>query len=85
MWSAWEHFYTDHPEVGLPHIRADEFNLGGEFLPDHGEESLEGFHGPLLGHPEEPGEVAVDLVDQREIFVSFGVLDLIDADRPNGR
>ena len=54
-------FLPDHLQVRLPHIRADELDLGREFLPDHGEEALEGFHGPFLAHPEQAGAVLASI------------------------
>src|SRR5208283_3943495 len=33
--------------------------------------------------PEQAGALLLDLVDQRQVFVTLGILDLIDADRPD--
>ncbi len=58
-----------------------------ELLSDDGEETLEGFDGAFLADPEQSGEPLVDLVDQRQVFVAFGVLDFIHtngADRLQG-
>jgi len=41
---------------------------------------LEGLDGPFLTHPEQTSDADVNLVDQRQILVAFGVLDFIDAD-----
>jgi hypothetical protein len=49
-------------------------------LAHRGEESLEGFDGSLFAYPEKAGNAQIDLVDQGEVFVPLGVLDLIDAD-----
>ena len=35
----------------------------------------------LLADPEQAGDANIDLVDQRQVLVALGVLDLIDADR----
>jgi len=51
------------------------------FLPHRGKESLEGLDGPFLAHPEQTGDTYIDLVDQRQILVAFGVLDFVNADR----
>ena len=45
-----------------------------------GEESLEGFDGSFLADPEQAGDAEIDLVDQRQVLVAFGVLDFIDSD-----
>jgi len=44
---------------------------------------VEGFDGPLLAHPEQAGDADVDLIDQGQVLVVFGVLDFIDADGVN--
>jgi hypothetical protein len=41
---------------------------------------LEGFDGAFLADPEQAGDAAVELVDQRQVFVALCVLDFIDAD-----
>jgi hypothetical protein len=33
-----------------------------------------------LAHPEQAREAEIDLIDQRQVFVAFGVLDFIDSD-----
>src|ERR1039457_3935507 len=73
-------FLTDHLQVGLPHIRTDELDLRSELLSDDGEETLEGFDGAFLADPEQAGEPLVDLVDQSQVFVAFGVLDFVYTD-----
>src|ERR1019366_4815971 len=73
-------FLTDHLQVGLPHIRADELDLRSELLSDDGEETLEGFDGAFLADPEQAGGPLVDLVDQGQVLVAFGVLDFVYTD-----
>ena len=80
MCSAWEHFSRIDLQIGLPHIGADELDLGGQFSSDEGEESLEGFDGAFLADPEQARQSLVDLVNQRQVLVAFGVLDFIHAD-----
>jgi hypothetical protein len=70
---------ADELQIGLPHVRADERDLGDDFLAHGGEESLEGLDGRFLAHPEQAGDADVDLVSQRQILVALGVLDFIDA------
>src|SRR5208283_631759 len=73
-------FLADHLQVGLPHIRADELDLRRQLLSDDSEETLEGFNGAFLPDPEQAGEPLVDLVNQGQVFVAFGVLDFIHTD-----
>jgi hypothetical protein len=55
-------------------------DLGDDLLAHRGEKSLEGLDGPLLTHPEQAGNAEIDLIDQRQVFVAFGILDFIDAE-----
>ena len=71
---------ADDVQVRLPHIRANEQNLSRHLLADHPEEALERFDGALLADPQQPNTFAIDLIDQRQILVALGVLDLIHAD-----
>ena len=41
---------------------------------------MEGFDGSLFAYPEKAGNAQINLVDQGEVFVPFGILHLIDAD-----
>ena len=63
-------------------VGADELDFRGEFFPEHGEESLEGFYGSFFADPEQASGVGVDLIDQGEVLVALGKLDLVD---PDGR
>src|SRR5216684_6453755 len=82
MWSACEHF-SDHIEIGLPHVGADELDVRAEFGSEHSEESLGGFDGSLLADPEQASQVRIDLIDQGEVLVAFGILDLVNTDGRN--
>jgi hypothetical protein len=73
-------FLTNELQVRLPHVRADEGDLGDDFWAHGGEESLKGCEGAFLAHPEQAGHADLDLVHQGQVFVAFGVLDFIDAD-----
>ena len=73
-------FLADDFQVGFPHVRADEHDLGGDFFAYGGEESLKGLDRSLLADPKQTGDAEIDLIDQRQILVPFGVLDFIDAD-----
>ena len=44
-------FRADHPEVRLPHVRADELDPGGQLGANHREEALDGVHRPLFADP----------------------------------
>jgi hypothetical protein len=41
---------------------------------------LKGLDRSFFAHPEQTGDAEIDLVDQRQVFMAFGVLDFIDAD-----
>src|SRR5689334_57983 len=71
---------ADDLQIGLPHIGTDKNDLGGHFITDHAEESLKGFDGSFFSDPKQARNVEVDLVNQRQVLVAFGILDLIDAD-----
>jgi hypothetical protein len=73
-------FLADDLQVRLPHVRADEHDLGNDGFAHGGEESLERLDGSFLAHPEQAGDADIDLVDQRQVLVAFGVLDFIDAE-----
>jgi hypothetical protein len=45
---------------------------------------LKGFDGPLSADPKQQRQPGIDLIDQRQILVAFGVLGLVDADGPDG-
>jgi hypothetical protein len=41
---------------------------------------LKGFDRSLFADPKQTGDAEIDLINQCQIFVPFGVLDFIDAD-----
>src|ERR1700730_18981739 len=59
-------------------FRTDEYDFGNYVLAHSGEESLEGFDGSLFAYPKKAGNAQINLVDQGEVFVSFGILNFID-------
>src|SRR3984893_18347517 len=75
--------FADQLQIGFPHVGADEYDFGNYVLAHSGEESLEGFDGSLFAYPEKAGNAQIDLVDQSEVFVTFGVLDFVDSDGVN--
>jgi hypothetical protein len=72
--------FADHPQVGLPHVRTDELDAFGQRLADQGEELREAFDGAVLADPQQAGAILLDLVDQGQVLVALGVLDLVDTD-----
>ena len=72
--------FADEFQIGFPHVGADEDDFGNDVLAHSGEESLEGFDGSFFAYPEKAGHAQIDLVDQGEVFVPFGILNFIDAD-----
>ena len=83
MWESFVAVFADQLQIGLPHVGADEYDLGDYVLAHRGEESLEGFDGSLFAYPEKAGNAQIDLVDQGEVFVTFGVLDFVDSNGVN--
>ena len=75
--------FADQLQIGFPHVGADEYDFGNYVLAHSGEESLEGFDGSLFAYPEKAGDAQIDLIDQGEVFVTFGVLDFVDSDGVN--
>src|ERR1700691_3072588 len=73
-------FFADDFQIGFPHVRADEHDLGGDFFPYGGKESLKGLDGSLFPDPQQTGDAEIDLINQGQVFVPFGVLDFIDPD-----
>ncbi len=71
---------ADDLQIGLPHVGADEDDLRGHFVADDGEESLKGFDRSFPSDPEQARDAEIDLINQRQVLVAFGVLDFIDAD-----
>src|SRR5947209_7185268 len=55
---------ADELQIGLPHVRTDEYDFGNYVLAHCGEESLERFDSPLFAYPEQTGDAQIDLVDQ---------------------
>ena len=74
-------FLADDFQVRLPHIGTDEGDLRSQFVANDSEESPERFDGSFAPHPEQAGDVEIDLVNQGQIFVPLGVLNLVDSDR----
>jgi len=72
--------FADDPQVRLPHVGADKLDGFGQRLADQSEELLEAFDGAVLANPQQASAMLFDLVDQGQIFMALGVLDLVDAD-----
>ena len=75
---------ANHLEVGFPHVGANELDFGGELFAQHSEESLESFYSSFLAHPEQTRGASIDLIDQGEVFVALGILDLVHPDGGDG-
>src|SRR5437763_6138185 len=72
--------FPDNFQIRLPHVGADEYDFRSHFVADDREEALEGFDRAFPAHPEQTRDAEIDLVNQRQILVPFGMLDLVDAD-----
>ena len=51
-----------------------------QFVSDQGEESLKGLDRSFLADPEQTRHPEIDLINQRQVLVAFGILDFIHAD-----
>lgn len=74
-------FLANDFQIGFPHIGADEHDLRCQFVADDSKESVKGLDGSFAAHPKQARHVEIDLINQREVLVTFGVLDFVDADR----
>src|SRR5450432_747918 len=72
---------ADDLQIRLPHVGADECDLRSQFVAYDSEESLKGLDGSFPSDPKQTGDAEIDLVNQRQILVPFGVLNLVDSDR----
>jgi hypothetical protein len=75
---------ANHLQVGLPHVGEDKDDLRSQFVPDASEESPEGLDSSFPADPEKARHGGIDLVNQREVLVAFGVLDFVDSDGVDG-
>ena len=75
---------ADDLQIGFPHVGTDEDDLRGHLVADGGEESLKGFDGSFFSDPKQARDVEIDLINQREVLMTFGILDLVDADGVDG-
>lgn len=71
----------NNSQVGFPHVGADEFDALTQLLADEIEELLETLDCAIFPDPQQPSTVLLNLIDQGEMFMPFGILDLVDADR----
>jgi hypothetical protein len=76
---CFEALLADNLQNRVP-VGADETDFGSQFIADNGEEFPERFDAPLFGDPEQTGDAEVDLVDECQVLVTFGVLDFVDSD-----
>ena len=81
---GWGALLAEHLQVGLPQVGANQLDLRREFFPHKGEEAVEGFDGALATDPEQTRQMRIDLVNQGQIFVTFGVWHLIHAHGTQG-
>src|SRR5438477_5496118 len=69
-----------HRQIWLPHVGTDEDNPGSDLVADHGEKSLKRFDCSFPADPEQASDAEIDLINQRQILVPFGVLNFVHAD-----
>ena len=70
----------DDVEIGFPHVGTDDLDSGAALGSEGLEEAGEGLGVAIPDDAEEALAAAVDLIDQRHVFVPFAVGDLIDSD-----
>ena len=73
-------FLADDFQIGLLQIGTHEHYLGSQFIADDSEETPNDSM-VFFAHPEQTSNVEINLVNQRQILVPFGVLNLVDSDR----
>src|SRR5438132_7126004 len=71
---------TDGPQVGLPHVAADEAELGHALGPEPLEEGIDGVERAVLADPDQAADADVDLVDEGEVGLAEFPLYLVDSD-----
>ena len=74
-------FFADDLQIWFPHVGTNEGNLRCHFVAYGGEEPLKRFDRSFFAHPEQARDSEVDLIDQRQILVPFGVLNFVHPDR----
>ena len=70
----------DDVQVGFPHVGADDFDFRAALGSEGLEETRKGLGVAIPDDAEEAFAPAVDLIDQRHVFVPFAVGDFIDSD-----
>ena len=75
---------ADDLQIGFPHVGTNEDDLRGHLVADGGEESSKGLDRSFFSDPKQARDIEIDLVNQREVLMTFGVLDLVDADGVDG-
>jgi len=58
-------FFANDLQIGLPHIRADEHDLGNDFFAYGSEEPLKGFDGSFFARPKQAGNIEIRIQKER--------------------
>jgi hypothetical protein len=73
--------FGHYPQIGFPHVAADEVKPSLGFRAKVLKEAPEGLLCPLPTYPEKSSTSGIDLINQRQVFRALAPGDLIDADR----
>ena len=73
-------FLRDDLQIRMPHVAANEPELGGTFFSEHAEEPEKGLDLSFGPAPEKPPEPGIELIDHGEVLVSFENGDLVNSD-----
>ena len=57
--------------------------VSGNFLSEENKKSVKSLDGKFLTDPKKASGLRVDLIDQHEVRISFGILNFIDANGAN--
>src|SRR5882672_1149726 len=71
--------FGDDPQVGPPHVAAEELQRRAAFLAEPTKEAQQRLDLPLFADPEQSLAVFINLVDESQVVVPSLPLDLVDA------
>ena len=72
-------FLRNDFHIRMPHVAANEPELGGTFFSEHAEEPEKGLDLSFRPTPEKPPEPGIELIDHSEVLVPFEYGDLVDS------
>ena len=72
-------FLRDDFQVRIPHVAANEPELGGPFFSEHAKEPEKGLDLSFRPAPEKPPEAYIELIDHGEVLVPLEYGNLVDS------